>query len=132
MTDHNARQAGLTLIREKLARFVECVEDDEDTDIGREYLDALTTLGLLARTQRSPAQWCITDAGSDFLAAHSADARNGEGVAMQVLREIIAHDDAWEKETQTSRVSTSRADGYLAEFMALKDKARALLEKDRG
>lgn len=62
----------------------------------------------------------------------SADARNGEGVALQLLREIIAHDDAWEKETQMSRVSASRADEYLSEFMALKDKARALLEKNDG
>jgi hypothetical protein len=82
MTDHSARQAGLTLIREKLQRFEDCAGDDEGCDIGRDWFDALTTIGFLERTQRSPAMWSMTPAGESFLAAHSADARNGEGVAL--------------------------------------------------
>lgn len=125
MTDHNARQAGLTLIREKLARFVECVEDDEDTDIGREYLDALTILGLLARTQRSPAQWCITDAGSDFLAAHSADARNGEGVvplyAMQAIKQLCR------EIKQSLDIIDKRQGGACGATESIHDKADAIV-----
>lgn len=57
------------VVREKLARFAECVEDGEGVDIGRDWLDALTTIGLLARVQRSPAMWEMTAAGEAMLAA---------------------------------------------------------------
>ncbi|WP_244785470.1 hypothetical protein [Cupriavidus pauculus] len=104
MTDHIARQAGIT----EALHYLQMGIANLELGNGVHMID-------------------FRNAERAILAAHSADARNREAVAMQVLREIIAHDDAWEKETQTSRVSTSRADEYLAEFMALKDKARALL-----
>jgi hypothetical protein len=58
----------MRLVREKLARFEECAGDDEGCDIGRDWFDALTTIGLLARTQRSPARWSMTPAGEAMLA----------------------------------------------------------------
>ncbi|MGE7139758.1 hypothetical protein ACQKIE_19215, partial [Luteibacter sp. NPDC031894] len=48
-------------------RFNECAEDGEDVDIGRDWFDALTTIGLLHRVQRSPARWEMTDAGRSLL-----------------------------------------------------------------
>lgn len=54
----------------KLRRFEECASDFEadGVDIGRHWLDLLTLLGLLNRTQRSPALWEITQQGEDLLA----------------------------------------------------------------
>lgn len=46
-----------------LRRFAECVEDGQDVDLDRDRLDLLTQLGLLERTQRSPALWVMTQAG---------------------------------------------------------------------
>lgn len=73
VTEENAQLRGAekggeveATIVEKLSRFAECAEDGEDVDIGRDWLDALTTMGLLARVQRSPARWEMTEAG-DFL-----------------------------------------------------------------
>lgn len=53
-----------------LRRFNECAEDcDSDgCDIGRDWFDALTTIGLLKRTQRSPAVWTMTAEGERLLA----------------------------------------------------------------
>ncbi|MBH1442828.1 hypothetical protein I5T78_01010 [Stenotrophomonas maltophilia] len=53
-----------------LKRFNECAEDcDSDgCDIGRDWFDALTTMGLLKRTQRSPAAWTMTAEGDRLLA----------------------------------------------------------------
>lgn len=53
-----------------LKRFNECAEDcDSDgCDIGRDWFDALTTMGLLKRTQRSPAVWTMTAEGERLLA----------------------------------------------------------------
>ena len=53
-----------------LKRFNECAEDcDSDgCDIGRDWFDALTTMGLLKRTQRSPAVWAMTAEGDRLLA----------------------------------------------------------------
>ena len=42
----------------------------------REWLDLLTKLGLLARVQRSPALWEMTEQGFAALAAH--DKQSGE------------------------------------------------------
>ncbi|WP_409286902.1 hypothetical protein [Pseudomonas guariconensis] len=56
----------------KLRRVRDCFEDNQDTDIGRVWLDLLTSLGLLTRTQRSPALWEITDDGSKVLEWDSA------------------------------------------------------------
>jgi hypothetical protein len=53
-----------------LKRFDECAEDcgSEGCDIGRAWFDALTTMGLLKRTQRSPAVWTMTAEGERLLA----------------------------------------------------------------
>ena len=53
-----------------LKRFDECAEDcgSEGCDIGRAWFDALTTMGLLRRTQRSPAVWTMTAEGERLLA----------------------------------------------------------------
>ncbi|WP_216621292.1 DUF3850 domain-containing protein, partial [Cupriavidus necator] len=67
-----AAAGALTVIREKLERFEACAGDDEGCDIGREWFDALTTIGLLERTQRSPALWSMTPAGEALLAAQPA------------------------------------------------------------
>lgn len=56
-------------IMQKLERFAECVEDGEDVDIGRDWLDALTTLGLLERYQKSPARWLMSADGEAALRA---------------------------------------------------------------
>ncbi|MCJ8005740.1 hypothetical protein MU483_13785 [Staphylococcus aureus] len=52
-----------------LKRFDECAEDcdSEGCDIGRAWFDALTTMGLLKRTQRSPAVWTMTAEGERLL-----------------------------------------------------------------
>ncbi|MGO4154376.1 hypothetical protein [Cupriavidus sp. YAF13] len=70
--------AALTAIREKLARFEECAGDDEGCDIGRRWFDALTTIGLLSRTQRSPATWSLTPTGEALLAVSPADPTGAE------------------------------------------------------
>lgn len=44
-----------------VARFCECADDDEGTDIGRPWLDALTTLGLLSKAGRG--RWQVTKQG---------------------------------------------------------------------
>ncbi|WP_111189145.1 MULTISPECIES: hypothetical protein [Stenotrophomonas] len=53
-----------------LKRFGDCAEDSgsEGCDIGRDWFDALTTIGLLSRTQRSPAVWTMTAEGERLLA----------------------------------------------------------------
>ncbi|MEW4985222.1 hypothetical protein [Stenotrophomonas geniculata] len=53
-----------------LKRFNECAEDSDSDgcDIGRDWFDALTTIGLLKRTQRSPAVWTMTAEGERLLA----------------------------------------------------------------
>jgi len=49
------------------------------------------------------------------------------GDGLTILRQIIEHNDAWEKESKSSRISAARADQYLADFITLKDRARAIL-----
>lgn len=63
--------APLEKIVTALRRFDECAEDgDADgCDIGRDWFDALTFLGLLNRVQRSPALWEMTEAGEELLNA---------------------------------------------------------------
>lgn len=62
---------GLAIVIEKLWRFFDCAEDEESggCNIGRHWFDALTTIGLLERVQRSPAIWEITPRGEALLAA---------------------------------------------------------------
>lgn len=55
---------------EKLIRFAECADDGQGVDIGRQWLDTLTHLGLLERVQRSPAWWQMTQQGAHVLAAY--------------------------------------------------------------
>lgn len=52
-------------VYKKLERFQACAEDFEadGVDIGRNWLDTLTFLGLLTRVQRSPALWEINEEG---------------------------------------------------------------------
>lgn len=61
-------------ITAKLQRFLDCAEDGQGADIGREWFDVLTKLGLLRRIQRSPAWWEVTEQG-DALFARAAQAR---------------------------------------------------------
>lgn len=56
-----------------LRRFKECAEDNQDVDLERDRFDLLTQLGLLERTQRSPALWVMTQAGEDAIAQPAAD-----------------------------------------------------------
>ncbi|HEL4148342.1 TPA: hypothetical protein UM348_001042 [Stenotrophomonas maltophilia] len=60
----------LAAVAAALKRFDECAEDcgREGCDIGRDWFDALTTMGLLKRTQRSPAVWTMTTEGERLLA----------------------------------------------------------------
>ena len=58
------------LVCQKLQRFADCAEDGDGCDIGRDWFDALTLLGLLERTKRNPAEWTMTPAGHDTLAQH--------------------------------------------------------------
>lgn len=52
------------LVIRKLQRFDECAGDGQGADIGAQWFDVLTQLGLLKRVQRSPALWQITEQGS--------------------------------------------------------------------
>ena len=67
-----ALPAFATKIIEKLQRFNECAQDDQDVDIGRHWLDILTRMGLLNRVQRSPARWEIAQQGEDVLESYAA------------------------------------------------------------
>lgn len=49
------------LVLSKLIRAYENFDDDEDTDIGREWLNALTLMGLLRKIKRG--RWEITEEG---------------------------------------------------------------------
>ena len=60
---------GFARVIAALKRFVECCEDGCGADIGRDWFDALTTIGALERTQRSPAMWRMTPIGDAILAA---------------------------------------------------------------
>lgn len=67
-----------------LIRFADCAEDFEagGVDIGRDWLDTLTHLGLLERVQRSPALWQATDEADAIIDAQRAIlASHGRGEA---------------------------------------------------
>lgn len=51
----------------KLERVHACFTDGQDADIGKDWFDVLTKLGLLDRVQRSPALWQISDVGDALL-----------------------------------------------------------------
>lgn len=55
------------LVIRKLQRFDECAGDGQGADIGAQWFDVLTQLGLLKRVQRSPALWQITEQGERLL-----------------------------------------------------------------
>lgn len=57
------------IVIKKLRRFEECASDFESggVDIGKEWLDLLTQLGLLERVQRSPGLWRVSDQGESLL-----------------------------------------------------------------
>lgn len=60
----------------KIQRFAEICEDcDADgVDFSREWFDALVTIGLLERVQRSPALWEMTSAGESLIRQSQAQA----------------------------------------------------------
>jgi hypothetical protein len=58
----------------RLRRFEECANDFESVDIGSFWIETLTGLNLLTRTQRSPERWEITPMGEDFLSEFAEDA----------------------------------------------------------
>jgi len=66
--EQSAMPAFAVTVIKKLRRVDECSSDGQGTDIGGDWLDLLTRLGLLNRTQRSPALWEITQQGEDALA----------------------------------------------------------------
>lgn len=59
-------------VRENLRFFADCAEDGDGCPLPRHWFDALTTIGLLERTKRSPAEWMMTSAGHDLLASPPA------------------------------------------------------------
>lgn len=75
-------------VLEDLRRCKECFDDFESggVDIGRERLDLLTQLGLLARVQRSPALWELTQAGEEALAGTVGTASVNERAAFNAWR----------------------------------------------
>jgi len=115
----------LTLIREKLERFEACAADDEGCDIGRHWLDALTTVGFLSRIQRAPAMWSLTPAGEAVLAAeqptelprHALEA--WRAVVRERRRQIA--EEGW-----TPEHDDEHADGQLAQAAATYAAAAAL------
>lgn len=75
------------LVIRKLQRFDECAGDGQGADIGTQWFDVLTQLGLLKRVQRSPALWQVTEQGEQLLeprsgAQHSEDPVRVEAVAV--------------------------------------------------
>lgn len=66
----------LGVVVSKLRRFFDCADDFESggCGIGREWFDALTTIGLLERVQRSPAIWQMTKTGEALI----EESREGE------------------------------------------------------
>ncbi|RRH72013.1 hypothetical protein [Falsigemmobacter faecalis] len=80
---HNARLGYAQRIHQKLQRFAECADDSEGVDIGRGWLDALTTMGLIERSQRSPAQWALTEVGECALSAAPAVKQAAQSPAVQ-------------------------------------------------
>lgn len=71
---------------------------------------------------------CMTN---EAAAIKLAERDNLVGELVGVLEDFVTHDDAWERETRDGHVTTSRADEYLAKFMELKSKARAVIAKAR-
>lgn len=73
----------LQIVLTKLHRFAECAEDfdNDGCDIGRDWFDALTTIGLLERTQRSPAIWTMTKAGKALI---DASPKGGSAVVAEL------------------------------------------------
>lgn len=69
-----------------LRRFAECVEDNNDVNLERSRFDLLVQLGLLARVQRSPALWELTQAGEDALASPVSDTSVDERAAFNTWR----------------------------------------------
>ena len=83
-------------VLEKLERVDECFSDGQGADIGREWFDVLTLLGLLKREQRSPALWSITQQGRDALAApiaQTAPQPEQSGLVESALRKAVAYLD---------------------------------------
>jgi hypothetical protein len=86
----------------KLRRFEECTSDNQGADIGREWFDILTHLGLLSRVQRSPALWEITQQGEDLLDTQ----RPAEQPPSDIFRFQFQHPGSTERRT----VSLTKAD----------------------
>ncbi|WP_059415535.1 hypothetical protein [Cupriavidus basilensis] len=88
----------LALVREKLERFEACAADDEGCDIGRKWLEALTTIGLLSRTQHSPAMWSLTPAGEAVLdtGQPSEDKRDAAARTLERLGYTYHGAELWE------------------------------------
>lgn len=96
MTDHNARQAGLTAEREALQYVVDCWEAAEIEGLPSALADARyggagEVASQLADLIERRISYGIERARA-ILAAHSADARNGDGVALtdEIAKEIWA------------------------------------------
>ena len=83
----------LDIVRQKLQRFADCAEDSAECDIGRQWFDALTTIGLLERTQRSPAWWTMTPAGHDLLTAPPPAAQHAGPAVSGICGELVEMGD---------------------------------------
>jgi len=86
------------IIMDKLRRFEEVADDVETggVDIGRGWLDLLTTLGLLDRVQRSPALWRMTDAAAAALHPPRDAPTPAPQVPPEVLRQVVEALRGWE------------------------------------
>jgi len=82
------------LVCQKLQRFADCAEDGDGCDIGRDWFDALTLLGLLERTKRNPAEWTMTPAGHDTLAQQGKAGGVAEGYAIVPIEPRLGMLDA--------------------------------------
>lgn len=69
----------------KLQRFDECAGDGQGADIGTQWFDVLTQLGLLKRVQRSPALWQVTEQGEQLLELRSGGLRSEDAVRVEAV-----------------------------------------------
>ncbi|WP_256597990.1 hypothetical protein [Pseudomonas sp. XWY-1] len=73
------------LVIRKLQRFDECASDGQGADIGTQWFDVLTHLGLLKRVQRSPALWQVTDQGEQLLEHQAGPQRSEDAVRVEAV-----------------------------------------------
>ena len=73
------------LVIRKLQRFDEYASDGQGADIGTQWFDVLTQLGLLKRVQRRPALWQVTDQGEQLLELQAGPQRSEDAVRVEAV-----------------------------------------------